>query len=107
MVDIQLRRCASQPEVRSPEETHGTPEKAVYPENRAAGAGEAISHSDCAHQAPGHLSCSDLGRGRNTGPTESAPLGTACVPGPEWLRPGKCILPRAGLRQFLAKQPRA
>ena len=29
---------------------------------------------DCAHQAPGHLSCLDLGRAQSTGPTESAPL---------------------------------
>ena len=29
---------------------------------------------DCAHQAPGHLSCSDLGRAQNAGSTESAPL---------------------------------
>ena len=30
--------------------------------------------ADCAHQVPGHLSCSDLGRVKNAGPTESAPL---------------------------------
>ena len=29
---------------------------------------------DCAHQAPGHLSCLDLGRAQNAGPTKSAPL---------------------------------
>ena len=28
----------------------------------------------CARQAPGHLSCSDLGRTRNAGPTEFTPL---------------------------------
>ena len=28
----------------------------------------------CAHQAPGRLSCSDLERAQNAGPTESAPL---------------------------------
>ena len=29
---------------------------------------------DCAGQAPGRLSCSDLGRAQATGPTESVPL---------------------------------
>ena len=79
----------------------------VRPENQAAGMGEAVSHSDNTHQAPGHLSCSDLGRAQNAGPTESAPLRTTRVPETEWLRPGRCIQPRAGLRQFLAEQPRA
>ena len=52
---------------------------------------------DCACQAPGHLSCLDLGRAQNAGPTESAPLWSTRVPEPERLRPGKCIQPRAGL----------
>ena len=69
--------------------------------------GEAISHSDCACQTPHHPSCSELGRAQNTGPTESAPLRTTRVPEPEWLRPGRCMQPRAGLGRFLAKQPRA
>ena len=30
---------------------------------------------DCTRQAPGHLSCSDLGRAQNADPTESVPLG--------------------------------
>jgi len=79
----------------------------VHPENRAAGTGEVISHSDHAHQTPGHLSCSDLGRAQTTGPNESAPLRTTRVPEPEQLRPGKCIQHRAGFREFPAKQPRA
>ena len=79
----------------------------VHPENQVAGMGEAISCSDRAWRTPGHLSCSDLGRAQNAGPTESAPLGTTRVPEPEWLRPGKCIQPRASLRQFQAEQPRA
>ena len=62
--------------------------------------GEAISHSDRTHQTPHHLSCSDLGRAQNAGPTESAPLRTTRVPEPEWLRPGRCMQPRAGLRRF-------
>ena len=32
------------------------------------------SGGDCVHQAPGHLSCSDLGRAQNAGPTKSVPL---------------------------------
>jgi len=55
---------------------------------------------DCTYQAPGHLSCSDLGRAQNTGPTESAPLGSTQEPEPEQLRPGNCTQPRAHLRQF-------
>ena len=51
----------------------------VHPENRAAGTGEWISCSlqlgaTVLAQAPGHLSCSDLGRAQNSGPTKSAPL---------------------------------
>ena len=79
----------------------------VHPENRAAGTGEVISHSDPARQTPGHLSCSDLGRAQKAGPTESVPLRTTQVPEPERLRPGKCIQLRAGIGQFLAEQPRA
>ena len=71
------------------------------------GSGEAISHSDCACQTPDHLNCSDLGRAQNAGSTESAPLRTTRVPEPERLRPGRCMQPRAGLRRFLAEQPRA
>ena len=50
---------------------------------------------DRARQAPGHLSCSDLGRAQNAGPIKSVPLwstqelnlsgldlGSACNPGP-------------------------
>ena len=62
---------------------------------------------NCARQAPGHLSCLDLGRAQNADPTESASFWSTQVPEPEWLRPGKCIQPRASLRQFLAEQPRA
>ena len=54
----------------------------------------------CARQVPGLLSCSDLGRAHNTGPTESVPLWSTRETEPEWLRSGKCMQPRAGLRQF-------
>ena len=79
----------------------------VHPENWAAGTGETISRSDCTRQTPYHLSCSDLGRAQNAGPTESVPLRTTRVPEPERLRPGRCMQLRAGLWRFLAEQPRA
>ena len=78
----------------------------VHPENQVAGTGEAISCSDRVHQTPHHLSCSDLGRAHNAGPTKSAPLRTIRVPEPEWLRPGRCMQPRASLGWFPA-EPRA
>ena len=49
---------------------------------------------DHARQAPGHLSCSDLGSAQNAGPTQSAPLWSTREPEPERLRPGKCTQPR-------------
>ena len=79
----------------------------VHPENQAAGTGEVISRSDSTCQTLHHLSCSDLGRAQNSGPTESVPLRTSWVPGPERLRPGRCMQPRAGLGQFPAEQHRA
>ena len=79
----------------------------VHPENRVAGTREEISRSDRTHQTPGYLSCLFLGRAQKAGPTESAPLWSTREPEPEWLRPGKCIQPRAHLRQFPAEQARA
>ena len=78
----------------------------VHSENRVAGMGEAKSCNYCAHQTPGNLSGLDVGRAQNAGPTESAPLRSTQVPEPECLRPGKCMQPRARLRQFLAEQAR-
>ena len=52
------------------------------------------SAGDCARQASGHLSCLDLGRAQNAGPTKSEPLWSTREPEPEWLRPGKCMQPR-------------
>ena len=54
----------------------------------------------CAHQVPGRLSCSDLGRAQNAGLAKSVPLWSTQEPEPPWLRPGKCMQPRACLRQF-------
>ena len=62
---------------------------------------------ECALQALGRLSCSDLERAQNTGPTKSMPLWSTGEPEPERLRPGKCTQPRACFRQFPAEQPGA
>jgi len=40
---------------------------------------------DYGRQAPGHLSCSDMGRAQNAGPTKSAPLWSNQEPEPKWL----------------------
>ena len=48
----------------------------VHLDNQAASGGEAISRSNRARQTPHHLSCSDLGRAQNAGPTKSVPLRT-------------------------------
>ena len=74
----------------------------VHPENWAAGMEEVISCSDRAHQTPGHLSCSDWGRAQSAGLTKSVSLWSTRVPEHEWLRPGKCMQPRVGVRQFPA-----
>ena len=57
---------------------------------------------ECARQAPGCLSSSDLGRAQNAGPTVSVPLWSTQEPEPERLRPrrGRCMQPRARFRQF-------
>ena len=41
-----------------------------------------------AHQAPGRLSCSDLGKAQNAGPTDSVSLWSTQESENEWLRPG-------------------
>ena len=53
-----------------------------------------------ARQAPGHLSCLDLGRAQNVDPIKSVPLSSTREPEPEWLRPEKCTQPRTSFRQF-------
>ena len=54
----------------------------------------------CTHQAPGRLSCLDLGSPKNAGPTESVPLCSTQEPEFEQRTPGNCMQPRAHLRQF-------
>ena len=77
---------------------------AAHQGNWAAGTREVIrctTHlGECAHQAPGHLSCSDLGRAENADPTESVPLWSTQKHEPEQLKPGKYTQPRAHFRQF-------
>ena len=76
----------------------------VHPENRGTGTREVIrciTHlGTCTCRAPGHLSCSDLGRAKSSDPTKSVPLWSTREDEPEWLRPGKCMQPRACFRQF-------
>ena len=92
----------------SAEETHGTPEMVLSwctQETELLGPGLCIiRHTDhlgqCAHQAPGCLSCSDRGRAQNACPTNSVPLWNIQEPEPEQLRPGKCTKPRACFGQI-------
>ena len=99
-----------------------------HPGNQASWTGEVIRytpHLGRLLQAPGHLSCWDLGRAQNTGPTESTPLwstqepylssldlGSAHNPGPasdrrtsrsnidpEKYKLGKCTHPELGKTQ--------
>ena len=65
-----MRRCA-----------HCTPRKPkvcpLYTQKTRDGGGDKMqppTGGDCTCQAPGHLSCLDLGRAQSTGPTESVPL---------------------------------
>ena len=51
-------------------------------------------------QAPGHLSCWDLGRAQSALPTKSVPLWSTQAPEPEQLRPGTCTRCRACFGQF-------
>ena len=57
----------------------------------------------CARQAPGHLSCSDLGRAQNACPTGSVPLWSTKEP--TWFRPGKCMKCRVHLGQWPCRLP--
>ena len=57
-----LRRC-----------THCTSRKSSS-WNRGGDKTQPTTRGDCTRQAPGHLSCSDLGRAQNACPTKSAPL---------------------------------
>ena len=71
----------SQPEISSPEETYGTPGAAALPLCTQETVGWDPGNDkmyctcgECTLQAPSCLSCSDLGRAQNTGPTKSVPL---------------------------------
>ena len=88
-VDIHLRRCASCT-TRKPSSRDGGDDKSQR------------------QHLPNSWSPELLGPGKGTKRRpESAHLWSTPVPEPERLRPGKCIQPRAGLRQFSAEQPRA
>ena len=74
------------------------------PRKRVAGTREVTRCTaylrQCTRQAPGHLSCSDLGKAQNTCLTKSVPLWSTQEPEPEQLRPGKCVKCRACFGQF-------
>ena len=76
----------------------------VHPGNKAARTEEVIKMygppCHCTRQAPGHLSCSDLGRAQNACPIKSVPLHSTQEPEPEQLRPGKCTKHRVCSGQF-------
>ena len=76
----------------------------VHPGNQVPRTGveiKTMAHlGQCTCQAPGHLSCSDLGRAQNASPTESVPLWSTWEPEPEQLRPGKCMKLGARFGQF-------
>ena len=82
-----------------------TPRKGVL--GRGGDKTRSPTGGDCFRQALGHLSCSDLGRAQNAGPTEPAPLWSTREPEPERLRPGECTQPRAGHRQVPEERPGA
>ena len=58
---------------------------------------------ECAHQAPGCLSCLDLGKAEKKGPTESVLLWSTQEAEPERGRSGKGTKCRTCLRQFACR----
>ena len=56
---------------------------------------------ECTRQTPGRLSCSDVGRAQNAGPTESVPLWSTQEP--EQHRSGKYMQARDLFKQFTRK----
>ena len=94
MVDICREGCSqrSAPQKRHPAHLRRRVHCALRKPSSWDGGGDKmhpLPGGDCAHQGPGHLSCSDLGRAPNVGPTKSAPLRSTRKPEPEQLRPGK------------------
>ena len=79
-VTIRLTRGAS-----------GTPRKL------SGRAGKAISHSDLARQTPELLS---PGKDTKRRPNQICASEGFLSAEPEWLRPERCMKPRAGLRRF-------
>ena len=71
------------------------------------GPGRWLRHTDhlgqCTCQAPGHLSCLDLGRAQNAHPTDSVPLWSTQEP--EQLRPGKFPKRKAHFGQYPCRAP--
>ena len=100
----------SQPKISTPEETYSTPgtmSSGCNKETKRPGPGRCIKHMahlvQCAHQAPGWLSCLYLGRAQNYSPSGSVPL--QHTQELEWLRPGKCMKYRVHLGQCPCRAP--
>ena len=78
-VDIHQERCSQR---SAPQRRH-----TAHPGNQSSGTREVIRGTaqlgECTLQAPGHLSCSDLGRAQNADPTKSVPLWSMQEPEPE------------------------
>ena len=87
---------------QSSSDSQGAP--AVHPENRAAEAEKATSHSDRARQTPELLG---PGKGTKRSPSRICASEGCLSAEPERLGPGKCKQPRAGPRRFLAEHRRA
>ena len=104
MVDIHQEGHSQRSAPQRRHTAHLRQRSCCHPGNRGTGTGEALRRTptwrESTHQTPGHLSCSDLGRAQNAGPTESAPLWSIREPEPEQLRPGKCMQLRAHFRQL-------
>ena len=92
MVDIYQEGCSqrSAPQKRHMahlrQRCHCTPRKLSSWDQ---GGDKMHRQGECTRQAPGCLSCLDLGRAQNADPTKFVPLRSSQEPEPEWLRPGK------------------
>ena len=100
MVDLSQKGCSQRSAPQKRHTAHLRRHARCTPRkpsswNRGGNKSQPSTGGDCACQAPDHLSCWDLGRAQNAGPTKSAPcgvhenlnlssldLGSACNPGP-------------------------
>ena len=79
MVDICWEGCSQRSAPQKRHTTHlrrraGCIARKPRSWDRGGDKSQPSTGGDCARQAPGHLSCLDLGWAQNVGPTKSAPL---------------------------------